>query len=137
MELWRDEKWGRMGKFRDAPEILTHKNFGCVPEFPPTTPFLDRLGYRFFTRQRAQYALREGAFEDFLDGADVVNLDFLQQFRMDVLANISLVLRGQNQFLNFRPARGENLFLDAADRQYMAAQSNLAGHRDFPDGKVG
>ena len=60
---------------------------------------------------------RKCEIEHFFDRPDVVNLDILQQFRLDVFPDVLLVLQRKNQFSNSGAPGRQDLFLDAADRQ--------------------
>ena len=64
-----------------------------------------------------------------LDAACVVDRDALGQLRGQILFDILTVLRRQDDGLNPGSARSQEFLFDAAHRQHIAAEGDLAGHR--------
>ena len=75
--------------------------------------------------------------QDLADVADRVHLELLEHLGRDVIQVRLVPLRDEDRG-DPRPVRGEQLLLDAADRQHPAGQGHLAGHRHVgPHGPPG
>ena len=72
---------------------------------------------------------RQGHLQHVLNLAGVVDLDAFHHLRRQILFHVLAVFRGQDDVLHPGPARGQELLLDAAHRQHIAAQRDFAGHR--------
>ena len=49
---------------------------------------------RFFGRHGAQHASRKGEIQQFFDRTDVMDLELLQKLRLNIFANVLLILKG-------------------------------------------
>ena len=66
---------------------------------------------------------RQRLYEDFVDELYVVNRQLAPELWRQVFVDVLLVLFRQNHFTDSHAARGQHLFLDAADRQHTARQA--------------
>jgi hypothetical protein len=89
-----------------------------------------RLGLRLVGGRlaRAIVVRHEREQQHLVDGVDEVNRQALPQLVVEILLDVLLVLPRQDHFLDAGALGGQHLFLDAANRQHLALQRDLAGH---------
>src|SRR3954447_11063557 len=93
---------------------------GCRREHTPTTTT---------PSARCRRRRLERELEDLLDVLDETELDVLAQVLGEILAVALVELRGDDE-AHARALGRERLLLEPADRQHLARQRVLAGHRD-------
>src|SRR4030095_14325051 len=99
----------------------------CVPRV--TQPDASNADARASSARRG----RQDVVERFIDARNVLELEPFHEMRGDLLHVPPVPLR-QYHALDARALRGEHLLLDAADRQHLAAERDLARHRNVGRG---
>ena len=79
-------------------------------------------------------AERQGVVERFIDRPNILELEALRGDPAGISSTSRRLRSGSTTRWMPGALRGEHLLLDAADRQHLAAQRDLAGHRDVGRG---